>query len=290
MSLPRQVLPGATYLVTRRCTQRRFLLKPTKRTTQAFAYVLAVAADRTGVLIHAVCVLSNHWHAVVTDPLGNLPLFMAYVHKYVAKCVNADLGRWENLWSNVPYSAVRLDSAQDIWAKVVYTLSNPVAAGLVSHGSKWPGLHADWTTPPMTVARPDWFFRPSGPMPASCTLTLVPPPMFEPGGVRLARELHERLAVNEAQIRRARNGKFLGVRRISRQRVTDSPRKPEPRRKLSPRIACRDRWRRIEALARLRDFVDGYRAALAEWRAGVRTVVFPAGTFAMVRLHGARCA
>ena len=289
MSLPRQVLPGTTYLVTRRCTQQRFLLKPTKRTSQTFAYVLAVAARRTGVLIHAVCVLSNHWHAVVTDPLGNLPLFMAFVHKYVAKCVNADLGRWENLWSSAPYSAVRLAPGDTVWAKVLYTLCNPVASGLVSHGARWPGLRADWTTTPMTVKRPDWFFQSSGPMPASCTLTLVPPPLFDAGD-ELTRELHECIEQHETRIRRERRGRFLGVQRILRQRVTDRPKEHAPRRGLRPQIACRDRWRRMEALARLRDFVDDYRTALAQWRAGVRNVVFPAGTFAMLRLHGVRCA
>ena len=28
MSIPRQVLPGSTYMITRRCTQRQFLMRP----------------------------------------------------------------------------------------------------------------------------------------------------------------------------------------------------------------------------------------------------------------------
>ncbi len=39
MTPPRQVLPGTTYLVTRRCAQREFLLKPSERTTAIFKYV-----------------------------------------------------------------------------------------------------------------------------------------------------------------------------------------------------------------------------------------------------------
>jgi hypothetical protein len=44
MTAPRQVLAGATYLVTRRCTQRQFLLRPSKASDQVLAYALAVAA------------------------------------------------------------------------------------------------------------------------------------------------------------------------------------------------------------------------------------------------------
>ncbi len=46
MTAPRQVLRGTTYLVTRRCAQRQFLLKPSKTTNEVFLYVLAVAVDR----------------------------------------------------------------------------------------------------------------------------------------------------------------------------------------------------------------------------------------------------
>jgi putative transposase len=59
---PRRVLPGTIYLVTRRCSERRFFLKPSPLTSEIFLYVLAVAARRYGVLVHAFCVLSNHCH------------------------------------------------------------------------------------------------------------------------------------------------------------------------------------------------------------------------------------
>ena len=52
MTAPRQVLPGATYLVTRRCVQRQFLLRPSRQTNQTFLYVLALAAARYRVDTH----------------------------------------------------------------------------------------------------------------------------------------------------------------------------------------------------------------------------------------------
>jgi REP element-mobilizing transposase RayT len=60
VTAPRQVLPGTAYLVTRRCAQREFLLRPSPATNAVFLYVLAVAACRFGIRVHAFCVLSNH--------------------------------------------------------------------------------------------------------------------------------------------------------------------------------------------------------------------------------------
>jgi REP-associated tyrosine transposase len=42
-------------------------------------------------------VMSNHWHVALTDPHGRIPEFAGWVHKNVAKCVNAGIGRWENV-------------------------------------------------------------------------------------------------------------------------------------------------------------------------------------------------
>jgi hypothetical protein len=46
MSLPRQVLPGRFYMLTRRCTQRQFLLRPDNDTNSAFVYCVAEATQR----------------------------------------------------------------------------------------------------------------------------------------------------------------------------------------------------------------------------------------------------
>ena len=44
--LPRQVLPRQFYLITRRCSQRQFLLRPDVATNNAFLYCLIDAALR----------------------------------------------------------------------------------------------------------------------------------------------------------------------------------------------------------------------------------------------------
>ena len=142
MSAPRPVFPGQTYLLTRRCFGRSFFLRPSPRINQIFKFCLAVAAVRTGVLLHAYGVLSNHYHLVATDPLGKLPEFMHWLNEYVAKCVNAELGRWESFWAPGSYSAVGLTDPEDVMDKLVYLFANPVEAVLVRTLEDWPGARS----------------------------------------------------------------------------------------------------------------------------------------------------
>jgi putative transposase len=291
MSAPRRVLPGTTYLVTRRCSQRQFLLKPsTKTTNEVFLYVLAVAAERFGMQVHVLCVLSNHFHLVVTDPQARLPAFHQFLDALVARALNASLGRWEAFWAPNSYSAVALAAPDDVVDKAAYVLANPVAAGLVESGRLWPGL---WSAPeqiggePLVVRRPKHFFDPTGSLPEVATLQLTPPPGFTSDAFR--EPLAAALAEKEAAARDAR-GDFLGVGRVLAQKPTGRPGLGEPRRTLNPRVAARDKWKRIEVLKRLREFLDAYRSAWAAWRAGEAAVVFPRGTYLMRVLHSVPCA
>ena len=86
----------------------------------------------------------------------------------------------------------------------------------------------------------------------------------------------------EAELRaqmRAAGRRFMGVRAVLRQSPFDRPRTHEPRRNMSPRIACRNKWARIEALGRLKAFVDSYKDAWQRYRSGQRDAVFPFGTY-----------
>jgi putative transposase len=294
MTAPRQVLAGTTYLVTRRCFQRQLLLRPSPQTNQIFCYVLAVAARRFGVRVHAFCVLSNHFHLVVTDPGARLPAFEQYLDALVARAVNANLGRWESFWAPASYSAVALPAPDDIVDKAAYTLANPVAAGLVRRGREWPGL---WSRPdemgsgPVTVKRPEGFFRQNGPMPESAELELTAPPGFDTPAAFRDRVVAA-LAVHEgrAELALASEGReFLGATQVLRQRPTARPASGEPRRQLNPRVAGRDKWKRVEALSRLKHFLSSYRVAWSALRHGVRDVVFPSGTYWVRVMLGARC-
>jgi putative transposase len=290
---PRQILPGTTYLVTRRCTQRQFLLTPTNRKyVQAFLYCLAYAADKTGVKIHAVVVMGNHYHLVVTDPDGVIPIFAEVLNKLVAKCLNAMRGRWENFWASEPVSYVRLLDDDAIIRKIAYTLCNPVQEGLVAHGNEWPGvrLGRPGTYP---VCRPPKFFREKGVMPESIALELTTPSLHGVSDRQAQRQIDEAVAACEEVARkrhRAEGRKFLGKRAVIEQDPFASPATREERRGLSPRVAGRNRWLRMELLAQCADFARQYREALTKWCARKRDAIFPVGTYLMRVRHLVRCA
>ena len=131
MSVPRRIVPGRVYMVTRRCTQRQFLLRPDRETTNAFIYCLALAAQRTEMDVLAFLAHSNHHHTIVVDTRGRMPQFLELFHKLVAKHQNALRGRWENFWSSEQTSVVRLVDPGDVVDKMVYALTNPVKDKLV---------------------------------------------------------------------------------------------------------------------------------------------------------------
>jgi REP element-mobilizing transposase RayT len=297
MTAPRQVLPGTTYLLTRRCAQRQFLLRPSKATNQLFGYLLAVAADRFHIEVHAYCVMSNHAHLVLTDPEARLPAFNQFLDSLVGRSMNALLSRRENFWAPSSYSAVVLCGTSDVLDKIAYVLANPVAAGLVRRGRAWPGL---WSAPtqmdgrPIEFERPSRFFREKGAtaLPARSALRLVLPPGFDSPWL-FQRAVSDALEVREetAALDLASHGRgFLGLRRVLAQRVSARPPLPEPLRHLNPRIACGDKWRRIQALGLLVDFLQAYRQAWSAWRAGLPGVLFPPGTYLMRLYHRAPCA
>ncbi len=297
MSLVRQVLPGTTYLVSRRCSQRQFLLRPSERTNAILRYCLHRAAGLYGIQIHAYCFLSNHYHIVLTDPRALLPEFQRYLNEFIARALNAHYGRWESLWSPEAYNAVRLLTPRAIVEKVAYTLANPVAAGLVARGERWPGL---WSNPRLvdgpaeSVTRPTGFFREKGPTPAWASLQLVRPPGFASTAefVDAVSEDLRRAEDAAADAHRGPDGqpRFLGVAAVLRQKPTDTPASREERGGLSPRVASKSKWKRIEALHRLKSFLEEYRRAWCAFRAGDASVLFPAGTYLLRVRLGVACA
>jgi REP element-mobilizing transposase RayT len=280
-------------MLSRRCIGRRFLLRPSAESDHLFRYVLAVAAARYGIRLHAGCVMPNHFHLVLTDPRGELPRFEQYLDGLVARAFNALYGRWESFWAPGSYSAVHLLTQAAVIEKVTYALANPVEAGLVRRGREWPGIWfaAGLTEARVRVARPEHFFRPDGPLPDVATLELVCPCGFD-SAEEFGAEAALVLAQCEDRAARkvaAEGRSFMGARRVMAQRVEARPANAEPRRGLNPRVATRDKWKRVEALTRLKEFVRAYREAWSEFARGVRDTVFPAGTYWMRVAYGVRC-
>lgn len=296
MTMPRQVVPGRTYLMSRRCTQRQFLLRPDKRVNEIYQYCLGEAAQRYEITLHGWMPMSNHQHTVATDNLGNFPAFLAHLNKMLAKALNAHWGRWENLWATEQPNAVYLVEENDRFEKLIYVLTNPVNDHLVEHAVDWPGatsLAQVLSGRSITVKRPRGFFREDGNMPEQVTLRCERPPGFE----KLSQEKWRKLvsdaiatAERRAREERREQGKgVLGRKAVLRAEPTSRPSTFEPRGGLRPNVACKNEKRRVLELKALSAFRAAYRRVFEEWIKPTRDVLFPAGTYRLM-LFGIPCA
>jgi len=280
---PRQVLPNQFYMITRRCTQRQFLLRPDAATNNAFTYCLIEAAQRYAIDVILPCAMSNHYHAVIFDRSGRYPEFIEHFHKMFARSQNALRDRWENLWSSEQACVVRLVGREDVVNKLVYTAANPVQDHLVDRVYHWPGVNglgALLAGRPLRATRPLHFFRPDGSMPEAVEMQLAIPPELGPAADVLA-ELRDRVQAVEAARaaeRQRTGGRVCGRRAVLAQSWRSQPTTHEPRRKLRPRVAAQSKWARIEAVLRNRAFVAAYTTARVAWRDGI-PALFPPGTY-----------
>lgn len=286
MTAPRAVHPGRVHFVTRSTLQHQFLLRTSPEARRIFEYCFGEAVERYGLTCLALVVMSTHYHAVLFDPRGNLPLFFAHFHKMLAQLMNEHLVRSGQFWEAEQTSSVELVDVESILEAVVYTLANPVQDDLVDRAEDWPGLTSlrDMGRQSRTIARPDEYFGARSVMPLSVPLEFVSPQGFKGTAeewfalVRRRVDARARAARIERQ---AKGRRCAGVDAVLRASTSDTPATTLPHGALKPVVKAASPGRRSMALAARQLFQRLYGKALAAFRGGARDTVFPAGTFAM---------
>ena len=286
-------------MVTRRTVLRTHLLRPDPALNELYLYCLAILAKRYGIVVHAVVLMSTHEHLIVTDTQGHLPVFLRELHRLVALGVKGLRGWDGSVWDHERPSVVHLRTPQAVIEKLAYLMANPVAAGLVRYARDWPGIR---TTPEQlgracfSARRPSQYFdadNPQWPGHAELCLQLPELPGVSPDALRaaVARELAELEKQARVEVR-AKGWSVLGSERVRKASPYDRARSWEPLRGRNPQFAVGRGQREafFDAVAALRAFRRMYREALERWRAGLRDVCFPAGTWLMRTLHAAAVA
>ena len=285
------MVAGATYLLTRRCSERRYFLRPDPVVGRVVKYALALAVAKYGVEVHGFVVMSNHLHLVITDVRGVLPEFMTWFDSVVARALNRHWGRRGAFWEQGSYTRVEALDREVALRQLVYVLANPVGAGLVRSASQWPGA---WSHPARMegeayeCSRPKVFFTRE--MPEVVELRLVRLRGFEGLSVEEYRErVGERLKEEEALARRLRKEEgrgFVGRKRVLRVDPFSSPGTPDVPRRPLREVASSDPQLRKAGEARYAEFRREYERALEAYLAGDREVVFPPGTYKLRREFG----
>ncbi len=303
MTLPRRILPGTSYVVARRCTERRFHFTPTAALVRDFKYVLACAADTFDIELHAVVFMSNHYHLWLTDTSGLLPKFMHTLNRNLARVVKSHYPDIEGeVFDRQPYNALMILGQAAATAELAYLLANPVKARLVERHDEWPGLI---TTGAMlaevlarggveeTVPRPVKTLRTLPPQ-ATYRITLYRPHSLYGAEHRneAARFMGEILkgALDEveaqesalAEARRFSGCKVLGRARLARQSHLERPRSPELSQQCAQQLGTSqsktlapsryDTFQRIKPalVARCKDLMRTASAVLNAWRTAYR--------------------
>ena len=130
-------------------------------------------------------------------------------------------------------------------------------------------------------------------MPETVTLVVAAPPAHRNDRGGWAERVHAGVRDKERAAREERlaaGARVAGRRRILAASAFDRPTTREPRGNLRPHLACLNRERRLRELAALRQFRAAHAEARRRFACGEREVLFPAGTFQMRVMAGARCA
>jgi REP element-mobilizing transposase RayT len=135
--LPRSVLPpSGVYHVTSRGVDRcAIFLDDDDRT--AFVRLLRVVGRRWRWVVHAYCLMDNHYHVIAETSLERLSAGFHRVNGVHAQRFNERHGRVGHLFQDRFYARVLRDD-EHLADACAYVWNNPVRASLSSASYDWP--------------------------------------------------------------------------------------------------------------------------------------------------------
>ena len=151
----RITFPGAFYHVTSRGNERKAVFK-SKRDREKCLEYLESATQRYDALIHAYCMMDNHYHLLLQTPSGNLPQIMRHINGAYTTYFNVKRDRSGHLFQG-RYKAILVDI--DEYAKELsrYIHLNPVRAKIVETPEEY-----EWSSYPAYTGKQKpakWLYR-----------------------------------------------------------------------------------------------------------------------------------
>lgn len=143
---------GALYHVTARGDRREDIYEDDED-RELFLSVLAHVVRRFNWLVHAYCLMSNHYHVLIETPDGNLSQGMRQLNGLFTQKTNQRHERVGHLFQG-RYKAILVQKEDYLLEVARYVVLNPVRAGMVKRAGDW-----RWSSYLATVgasAKPDW--------------------------------------------------------------------------------------------------------------------------------------
>lgn len=126
---------GAFYHVTSRGNEQKDVFK-SQRDREKFLSYLESAVVRYGAVIHAFCLMSNHYHLVLETPVGNLSQIMRHVNGAYTTYFNVKRKRAGHLFQG-RYKAILVEADEYAAELTRYIHLNPVRAGMVAQPEEY---------------------------------------------------------------------------------------------------------------------------------------------------------
>jgi len=130
--------PGAFYHVTARGNEKKDIFKSRKDREKFLSY-LESATQRYGAVIHAYCLMSNHYHLLLETPQSNLSQIMKHINSSYTTYFNIKRKRAGHLLQG-RFKAILVEA--DAYATELsrYIHLNPVRAGIVEKPEEYPWM------------------------------------------------------------------------------------------------------------------------------------------------------
>jgi len=122
--------PGAHYHVTSRGNERKDVFKSQKDREQFLSY-LESAVSRYDAVIHAYCLMTNHYHLLLETPSGNLSKIMQHINGAYTSYFNVKRNRSGHLFQG-RYKAIIIEADEYARELSRYIHLNPVRANIVA--------------------------------------------------------------------------------------------------------------------------------------------------------------
>ncbi|MBF0216747.1 MAG: transposase [Candidatus Omnitrophica bacterium] len=129
--------PGALYHVTSRGNERKNILI-TDDDKSVFLDILTTAANRFKIVLHAYCLMTNHYHFLIETAKANLSKCMQYINSSYTTYFNRDRKRSGHLFQG-RYGALLVEEESYLIKLSQYIHLNPIRAKLARHPAdyKW---------------------------------------------------------------------------------------------------------------------------------------------------------
>ena len=153
MSRPlRLEFAGALYHITSRGNGRN-LIYLQDDDFELFLQILANVCERYNWVVHAYCLMSNHYHLLVETPDANLSQGMRQLNGVFTQSMNRKHHRVGHLFQG-RYKAILVDKDAYLLELCRYIVLNPVRANMVSTPDEWPW--SSWHCMLGNVESPVW--------------------------------------------------------------------------------------------------------------------------------------